>query len=83
VIGQLAAINPITHRRDHLTAALADPIEERMLHMVTADPLRTPTFTMFGDPDYFSYPPDRQDRLSSRPRLGTTATFSAKSPVHL
>jgi hypothetical protein len=53
VIGQLTAINPITHRRDHLTAALADPIEERMLHMVTADPLRTPTFTMFGDPDYF------------------------------
>jgi len=24
-----------------------------LLHMVTADSLRTPTFTMFGDPDYY------------------------------
>jgi hypothetical protein len=36
-----------------LTKALADPVEEKMLHMVTSDPARTPTFTMFGNPDYF------------------------------
>ena len=36
-----------------LTAALADPVEERALHMVNTDPARTPTFTMFGNPDYF------------------------------
>ena len=34
-------------------AAEADPVEEKLLHMVTADPLRTPNFTFFGDPDFF------------------------------
>jgi hypothetical protein len=32
---------------------LADPVEEKALHMVNADPKRTPTFTMFGNPDFF------------------------------
>ena len=36
-----------------LAAALADPVEERALHMINADPNRTPTFTMFGNPDFF------------------------------
>jgi hypothetical protein len=36
-----------------VTAALADPVEMGLLHMITADPARTPTFTMFGKPDYF------------------------------
>ena len=53
VVGQLTATNFYTGNTDQLTAALADPVEEKMLHMVTADPARTPTFTMFGDPDYF------------------------------
>jgi hypothetical protein len=32
---------------------LADPVEEKTLHMVNADPKRTPTFTMFGNADFF------------------------------
>jgi hypothetical protein len=32
---------------------MADPVEEKTLHMVTADPRRTPTFTAFADPNYF------------------------------
>ena len=28
-------------------------VEEKTLHMVTSDPKRTPTFTMFGNPDFF------------------------------
>jgi hypothetical protein len=36
-----------------LTASLADPIEERALHMINADPARTPTFTLFANPDFF------------------------------
>ncbi|MDX6486132.1 MAG: hypothetical protein QOF43_1285 [Gaiellaceae bacterium] len=36
-----------------LTEALADPVEEAALHMVNADPARTPTFTLFGNPDFF------------------------------
>jgi hypothetical protein len=36
-----------------LTKFLADPVEEKTLHMVNADPRRTPTFTLFANPDYF------------------------------
>jgi hypothetical protein len=32
---------------------LADPAEERALHMVNTDPNRTPTFTLFGNDDFF------------------------------
>jgi len=46
-------VNPITNNVDKLTVALADPVEMGLLHMVTADPRRTPSFTMFGDADYF------------------------------
>jgi hypothetical protein len=38
---------------DQLTRYLADPVELKLLHMITGDPLRTPTFVMFGDPDYY------------------------------
>ncbi|HEY2538374.1 MAG TPA: hypothetical protein VGI28_02565, partial [Stellaceae bacterium] len=38
---------------NHLTAALADQAEQKLLHMVTADPNRTPNFIMFGNPDYY------------------------------
>jgi len=37
----------------HVAQAFADPVEEKALHMVTADPQRTPTFTMFGNADFF------------------------------
>jgi hypothetical protein len=36
-----------------LAERLADPVEEKALHMVNSDPLRTPTFTMFGNADFF------------------------------
>jgi len=52
---KLTAMNPITKTTDKLTVALADPIEMGLLHMVTADPARTPSFTMFGHPDYFFF----------------------------
>jgi hypothetical protein len=32
---------------------LADTVEEQTLHMVNSDPKRTPSFTMFGNPDFF------------------------------
>jgi hypothetical protein len=49
----LTAVNPRTGNTDMLTRYLADPVELKLLHMITGDPLRTPTFVMFGDPDYF------------------------------
>src|SRR2546421_759701 len=52
-VGKLTAVNPITGNTDTLTKYLADPVEMNLLHMITADPARTPTFTMFADPNYF------------------------------
>lgn len=49
---QLTAVSPITGQTDRLAAFLADPVEMRLLHMITGDPQRTPTFVMFGHPDY-------------------------------
>ena len=36
-----------------LTVSLADTVEEKALHMINTDPNRTPTFTMFGNADFF------------------------------
>ena len=49
----LTAFNPITLKTDTLTQAIADQQEQAFLHMVTADPNRTPSFIMFANPDYF------------------------------
>jgi hypothetical protein len=46
-------VSPITGNTDNLTVAMADPVEMKLLHMVTADPQRTPSFVMFGNADYF------------------------------
>jgi len=34
---------------------MADPVEMKLLHMITADPARTSTFTWFAKPDYFVF----------------------------
>jgi hypothetical protein len=34
---------------------MADSVEMKLLHMITADPARTATFTMFADPNYFLF----------------------------
>jgi hypothetical protein len=49
----LVATSPITGSTDKLSKLLADRAEMKLLHMVTASPARTPTFTMFGDDNYF------------------------------
>ena len=40
-------------RRSRLTNYLADPVEMKLLHMVTGDPKRTPTVALFGNPDFW------------------------------
>ena len=54
-LGRLTAVNPYTGQTDNLTVALADPVGMKALHMVTADPQRTPTLTMFAHPDWFFF----------------------------
>jgi predicted transcriptional regulator len=52
----LSWLNPYTGQvQNDITQALADPVAEQTLHMVTADPMRTPTFTLFADPDWFFF----------------------------
>jgi hypothetical protein len=55
-VGKARGFDPVdgpNGNTNHLTAALADQAEQKLLHMVTADPNRTPNFIMFGNPDYF------------------------------
>ena len=59
----------------NLTAALVDPVEMKLLHMITGDPLRTPTFIMFGNPDFFFQ--------TGSPTACTTVSACVKSRTRL
>jgi hypothetical protein len=48
----LTGFDPITGGTNAITQALADHAEQRLLHMITSDPNRTPNFILFGNPDY-------------------------------
>ena len=52
----LTAFNPYTQTTQPITNYIADPVEEGILHMVNADPARTPSFALFAKPDYFFSP---------------------------
>jgi hypothetical protein len=54
-VGELEAFNVYSGKTEKLTQALADPVEMKLLHMITADSTRTPTFTMFAHPDFWLY----------------------------
>jgi hypothetical protein len=55
-MAQLNWLNPYMHiSENNIMVALADHTEMKTLHMVTADPFRTPTFTPFADPDWFFF----------------------------
>ena len=49
----LTAFNPYTAGTQPITNYLANPVEESILHMVNADPARTPTLALFAKPDYY------------------------------
>jgi hypothetical protein len=62
-MASLSAVNPHTGLEEsllgaglgpQLQGALVDPIGQKLLHMSTrADPARTPTFTFFGNPNFY------------------------------
>ncbi len=55
-MAQLSWLNPYTGQvENNIMVALADQTAMRTLHMVTADPFRTPTFTPFADPNWFFF----------------------------
>jgi hypothetical protein len=48
------AVNPyLSSAPTPVTLWMVDPVGEKAIHMVNADPNRTPTFTQFANPDYF------------------------------
>ena len=72
---QLSWLNPYTGQvQTDITQALADPVTEKTLHMITADPARTPTFTLFADPDWFFF-------ASSNPATCATPAACAFIPA--
>ena len=60
-----------TGHRVRLTRYLADPVELRILHMITTDPKRTPTFIDFANPDFY---------LTSGSRSCKPSCFSEYAP---
>lgn len=55
-MAQLNWLNPYTGQvENNIMVALADHSGMKTLHMVTADPFRTPTFTPFADPNWFFF----------------------------
>ena len=55
-MSQLSWLNPYTGEvENNIMVALADHTGMKTLHMVTADPFRTPTFTPFADPNWFFF----------------------------
>jgi hypothetical protein len=45
--------NPYSGVTEHIAQYQAGAVEQRILHMQTNDPLRTPTYSIFPVPDYF------------------------------
>lgn len=52
-LGALSFTNPYTGKTEPVAYDLADPVEERILHFVSADPARTPSFTAFSGEDSY------------------------------
>ena len=67
-VNALTVTNPITNNTDHLSALLADRAEMKLLHMVPFPADRVPTFTMFGNDNYFN------ETSSSRTGQGTVCS---------
>ena len=53
-VNALTVVNPITGNNDRLSGLLADRAEMKLLHMVPSVANRVPTFTMFGNDNYFN-----------------------------
>jgi phospholipase C len=52
-MSDMTVTNPLHGNQEKLFVAMADPVEEQILHMTSADAARTPTFTPFAAGDYF------------------------------
>jgi len=77
-LSHLNRVNPYTGQPEDLTVAVADPVGMKALHMVTADPQRTPTLTMFAAADWFFFAgaPNCNSPCVTVPTTPPTSTFA-------
>jgi hypothetical protein len=54
-LASLRADNPYSGASEAISVMLAGEAEQRLLHMITGDPLRTPTLVLFADPNYYGF----------------------------
>ena len=54
-VGTVTAVNPYSGKTEVVDNFLADRTQMRLMHMLTSDRQRDPTFTMFAKPDYFLF----------------------------
>ncbi len=53
-VANISAVDPyVSASPEPVFVRMADSVGQKALHMVNADPNRTPSFTAFGNPDYF------------------------------
>ena len=52
-LGNATLTNQVSGANVPLTSHIADAVDQKLLHMTTTDPLRTPSFTDFADPTFF------------------------------
>ena len=53
-VANITAVDPyVSTSPTPVFEQLADSVGEKAIHMVNSDPMRTPSFTAFGNPDYF------------------------------
>ena len=70
-VASLTAVNPYAGGKQQIANYLADPTEEAILHMVNADPARTPTLAEFAKPDYYL---EQGNATCDATTTGTTAS---------
>ena len=77
-LAKLNRVNPYTGQPEDLSVGVADPVGMKALHMITADPQRTPTLTMFAQPDWFFFAgaPNCNSPCITVPTTPPTSTFA-------
>jgi hypothetical protein len=77
-VSNAQALDPyVSNQKTPVALYLADKVGERALHMQTADGARTPSFTLFANPDYFL-----TAGVTSNPAPGTPTKFNCPDAAH-
>jgi hypothetical protein len=81
----LVVHDPVNNQDETLINYLADPAEMKLLHMVTADPSRTPSFVAFGKPFYYistAYADCQQGQTNPAPVIECAPSFGEDAWIH-